>query len=71
MGLDANFTIGKVASSANSCANCHCIYQDTWGWGGGGLHVSKEREMKKERGADTSFHIMAKLGLPRFNLGKD
>ena len=39
--------------------------------GGGGLHVSKEREMKKERGADTSFHIMAKLGLPRFNLGKD
>ena len=41
------------------------------GWGGGGLHVSKEREMKKERGADTSFHIMAKLGLPRFNLGKD
>ena len=31
MGLGANFTMREVASSANSCANCHYdIYQDTF-----------------------------------------
>ena len=31
MGLGANFTMSKVASSANSYANCHFdIYQDTF-----------------------------------------
>ena len=31
MGLGANFTLIKVASSTNSCANCHYdIYQDTF-----------------------------------------
>ena len=31
IGLGANFTIREVASSANSCANCHYdIYQNTF-----------------------------------------
>ena len=50
MGLDANFTIGKVASSANSCANCHCIYQDTWGWGWGRVACFYRKGDEKRKG---------------------
>ena len=30
IGFGANFTMREVAPSANSCANSHYIYQDTF-----------------------------------------